>query len=91
MSLPITPLRSISNRSGRRPYIRQATEILYNLEQINRNFLLDLFGKNDLSYQEIYNFYRREWLRACHDMKSWGKGVVAVDKNWFESEYRPRV
>lgn len=86
--LPIRSTNSLSNRSMKRPFKRQAAEILFNLEAINRNFLIDLFTPNSLSYSDIYNYYHSQWKKACHDMSTWGKSV-SIDRNWFENHYKP--
>ena len=86
--LPIKSKNSLSNRSMKRPFKREATEILYNLEAINSNFLIDLFSPNELTYLQIYTFYLSQWNKACHNMAQWGK-VVTIDRGWFEEQYRP--
>lgn len=87
-ALPITPKFLTSNRSGKRPYIKDAVPVLQALDAVNECFLSDLFGNSPHSYIKLYNHYHAQWIGACRKLARWHK-LVNIDSSWFESNYKP--
>jgi hypothetical protein len=86
----IVPLINMNNRSNRRKFVREASNIVEDLELVNASFLHELFDESfPGSYESIYLKYLNQWqevisvLIQSHKFKS-----CAIDRMWFSNNYQ---
>lgn len=88
--LPVLPKHLPTNRSVKRPYVKDASQALLNLDRINSSFLYELFNNSPKSYLEIYNTHLIKWLSRCRRMAHEFKDTVVINENWFADMYQPK-
>jgi hypothetical protein len=89
----IIPIIDISRRSNRRKFIREASNIVEDLELVNASFIHELFDEsNPESYQSIYSKYLNQWQEVISILiKSHKFTSCAIDRMWFSNQYQISV
>lgn len=83
----------MNNRSNRRKFIREAQNIVEDLELVNASFIHELFDdSNPGSYQSIYLKYLNRWQEVIAVLiKSHKFTSCAIDRMWFSNNYQPCI
>lgn len=91
MDSAIIPLTTLSNRSQKRQFEREALRVMMPLEEVNSEFLYMLFDEEcTATYNGLYQTYQRLWLSVIDELVRTRKfTIVAIDKYWFERNYSP--
>jgi hypothetical protein len=89
----IVPIINMNNRSNRRKFIREAQNIVEDLEFVNASFIHELFDEsNPGSYQSIYSKYLNQWQEVISMLiKSHKFTSCAIDRMWFANNYQIQI
>lgn len=89
----IVPLKENMNRAERRQFVREASNIVEDLEAVNASFLFELFDEdNQASYDSIYLKYLMKWKDTIAILiKSHKFEICAIDRMWFSNNYQPNA
>lgn len=89
----IVPIVDLSRRSNRRQFIREASNIVEDLEKVNASFLFELFDEsNPESYESIYRKYLDQWQEVIAMLiRSHKFTSCAIDRMWFSNNYQNQL
>lgn len=89
----IVPLIDMNNRSNRRKFVREASNIVEDLEKVNASFIHEIFDEgNPGSYESIYIRHLNEWQNIISILiKSHKFTSCAIDRMWFSNNYQPCI
>jgi hypothetical protein len=89
----IVATKDLRNRQDRRKFIREAQNIVEDLELVNTSFLHELFDdKCQDDYKTIYNRWLDQWQETISILIKTHKFTsCAIDRMWFSNNYQPEV
>jgi len=89
----IVPVIDMNNRHNRRKFIREASNIIEDLELVNASFIYELFDESHPgSYQSIYSKYLDQWQQVISMLiKSHKFTSFAIDRMWFANNYQIQI
>lgn len=89
----IVPIIDLNNRKARRKFVKEASNIVEDLEKVNASFCFELFNdESKESYLDIYTRHLDWWqetvntLARTHKFTSFG-----IDRLWFANNYQPKT
>lgn len=88
----IVPLVDFKNRRERRVYVREAGNIVVDLEKVNTSFIYELFDDQLTdSYSAIYERHLNMWKETVAELIKTHKFTsCAIDRLWFANNYQPK-
>lgn len=88
----IIPIIDISKRGERRKFIREAGNIVEDLERVNVSFYYELFDEDsNETYLNIYQRHLDWWQETIKELVRTHKFTsCAIDKLWFANSYAPK-
>lgn len=87
----IVPVVEMNTRRNRRQFVREAQNIVEDLEAVNASFLHELFDEtNPGTYNSIYKRYLDQWQETVSILIKTHKFTsCAIDRLWFSNNYQP--
>lgn len=87
----IVPVVDLNKRGNRRKFIREAQNIVEDLEAVNASFLFELFDdEKPGSYETIYTRHLDQWQETISNLIKTHKFTsCAIDRLWFSNNYQP--
>jgi hypothetical protein len=88
----VIPLIDLSQRGARRKFIREASNIVEDLEMVNASFYFELFNNESKeSYLSIYKRHLDWWQETIKELVRTHKFTTcAIDRLWFANNYKPQ-
>jgi len=89
----IIPLTTLTNRAQKRQFVREATKIAGELEEVNTAFIWYLFhAEKAKTYNEIYLSFLDKWQATVKSLAENKKfNHCAIDVLFFERNYKPEL
>jgi hypothetical protein len=88
----IVPLVDFKSRAARRKFVREAGNIVEDLEKVNTSFYFELFNEDsNETYNSLYERHLNWWHETITELIRTHKFTTcAIDRLWFANNYKPK-